>query len=389
LAVIVHEATNQAGGRCRSYYDSTLGVEIDNGNHLVLSGNKAALSYLDLIGARAGLTAAPSASFPFIDLATGERWTVRANDGIAPWWVLDPARRVPGTRLREYLALAKLLRAKSGATIGETISCSGPLYTRLIEPLLMSALNTEPKSGSAALAAAIIRETLAAGGRNYRPLIATNGLSNVFIEPALRYIADHGGQVNFGRRLRQLALDAERVTALDFGDMSIDLTSTDAVVLAVPPTAAQSLALGLTTPTEFRAIVNAHFRVDPPIGLAPMIGVVNGMTQWLFSFPGRLSVTISAADDLLDQSREDLARKIWSEVAAIANLADPMPAWQIVRERRATFAALPREEAKRPATETAWDNLVIAGDWTRTGLPATIEGAIRSGAKAAEILASP
>jgi len=389
LAVTIHEATNQAGGRCRSYYDSTLGMEIDNGNHLVLSGNKAALSYLDIIGARAGLAAPPSASFPFIDLAAGERWTVRANDGLVPWWILDPARRVPGARLSEYLALAKLLRAKAGATIGETISCSGPLYQRLIEPLLTAALNTEPRSGSAALAAAIIRETLAAGGRNYRPLIAHKGLSNVFVAPALRYIVDHGGAVNFGHRLRRLVLGADRVTAIDFGDMTIHLTPSDAVVLAVPPTAAEFLVPGSPTPTEFRAIVNAHFRIDPPEGLAPMIGVVNGMAQWLFAFPGRLSVTISAADNLLDLPREDLARRIWGEVAAIADLADAMPAWQIVRERRATFAAVPQEEAKRPVAETAWENLALAGDWTRTGLPATIEGAIRSGARAAEILAPP
>ena len=387
LAVTVHEATNQAGGRCRSYYDSTLGMEIDNGNHLVLSGNKAALSYLDVIGARAGLAAPLSSSFPFIDLATGERWTVRANDGIVPWWILDPTRRVPGARLREYLALAKLLRAKTGATIGETISCSGPLYVRLIEPLLMSALNTEPRGGSAALGAAIIRETLAAGGRSYRPLIARNGLSKAFVEPALQYVADHGGSVSFGRRLRQLTLDADRVTALDFGDASIHLTSNDAVILAVPPTAAGSLVPELPTPTEFRAIVNAHYRIDPPERLAPMIGVVNGMAQWLFAFPRHLSVTVSAADDLLDLSREDLARRIWSEVAVIANLAGAMPAWQIVRERRATFAAVPREDAKRPGAETEWENLVLAGDWTQTGLPATIEGAIRSGAKAAAILA--
>jgi hypothetical protein len=218
-------------------------------------------------------------------------------------------------------------------------------------------------------------------------LIARNGLSSVFIAPALQYIADHGGSVNYGRRLRQLALGADRVTALDFGDTSVHLTSSDAVVLAVPPAAAGSLVPELATPTEFRAIVNAHFRIDPPAGLAPMIGVVNGTVQWLFAFPGRLSVTISAADDLLDLSREDLARRIWREVAVIANLADAMPGWQIVRERRATFAALPREEAKRPDAETVWENLVLAGDWTRTGLPATIEGAIRSGAKAAGILA--
>ncbi|MGO9741312.1 MAG: hydroxysqualene dehydroxylase HpnE [Roseiarcus sp.] len=389
VAVTVHEATNQAGGRCRSYFDSTLGMEIDNGNHLVLSGNKAALSYLDRIGARGGLAGPRSASFPFVDLASGERWTVSANDGLIPWWIFDPARRVPGTNLREYFALAKLFNAGAGATIGETISCSGPLYQRLIEPLLLAALNTEPRSGSAKLAAAIIRETLAAGGRSYRPLISRHGLSNVFVAPALSYIADRGGGVNYGRRLRQMAFGADRVTALDFGDMSIDLTSSDAVVLAVPPAAAGSLAPGLKTPTEFRAIVNAHFRVDPPDGLPPMIGVINGMTQWLFAFPGRLSVTISAADGLLDLAREDLAERIWREVADIAKLAGAMPAWQIVRERRATFAALPREDAKRPATETAWENLVLAGDWTQTGLPATIEGAIRSGAKAAATIVPP
>jgi hydroxysqualene dehydroxylase len=388
VTVMVHEAANQAGGRCRSYYDSTLGLEIDNGNHLVLSGNQAALSYLDLIGGRTGLTGPSSASFPFIDLATGEHWTLRANDGIVPWWLLDPARRVPGARLGEYLALAKLLRPKAGATVGETIPCSGPLYDRLIEPLLMSALNTEPRSGSAALAAAIIRETLAAGGRNYRPLIARKGLSNVFVAPALAYIAGHGGGVSFGRRLRGLSCGGDRVSALDFGDLSVPLTSSDAVVLAVPPAVAGSLLPELPTPTQSRAIVNAHFRVDPPAGLAPMIGVVNGMTQWLFAFPQRLSVTISAADHLLELSREDLAERIWREVAAIANLADAVPAWQIVRERRATFAAVPVEEAKRPGAETAWENLVLAGDWTRTGLPATIEGAIRSGATAAALLAS-
>jgi len=114
-----------------------------------------------------------------------------------------------------------------------------------------------------------------------------------------------------------------------------------------------------------------------------MSGVVNGLVQWLFAFPGRLSVTISAADRLLDAPREAIAAEIWPEVAAIARLDAPMPAWQIVRETRATFAATPQQEAKRPRAETAWRNLFLAGDWIQTGLPATIEGAIRSGTKAA------
>jgi hypothetical protein len=231
-----------------------------------------------------------------------------------------------------------------------------------------------------------IRESLGAGGRSYRPLFARDGLSATFVEPALRFIGANGGAVIFGQRLRALAFDAERVTALDFGDASVPLCPDDAVVLAVPPVVAASLVPGLSTPTEFRAIVNAHFRVDPAARLAPITGVVNGMVEWLFAFPDRLSVTISNADRLLDTPREELASQIWREVGEIAGIAGPLPPWQIVRERRATFAALPRAKAKRPSTRTLWNNLLLAGDWTATGLPATIEGAIRSGNRAADLI---
>jgi len=142
----------------------------------------------------------------------------------------------------------------------------------------------------------------------------------------------------------------------------------------------------LSTPSEFRAILNVHFRLTPPTGLAPMTGIINGTAEWLFAFHDRLSVTISSADRLLDTPREELAALIWREVAEIAGIAGPLPAWQIVRERRATFAALPREDAKRPGPQTRWNNLLLAGDWTATGLPATIEGAIRSGNRAADLI---
>ncbi len=282
--------------------------------------------------------------------------------------------------------MLRLLRAAPGATIGDVIDCKGPLYDRLIGPLLLAALNTEPPPSSATLAAAVIRETLVAGGRSYRPLFARDGLSAAFVEPALRFIEANGGAVIFGQRLRALTFEADRVTALDFGDESVALSPGDAVVLAVPPVVAASLIPDLTTPSEFRAIVNAHFRIVPPAGLPPMTGIINGTAEWLFAFPDRLSVTISSADRLLDTPRVQLAALIWREVAAVAGIAAPLPPWQIVRERRATFAALPGEDAKRPGPQTRWSNLLLAGDWTATGLPATIEGSIRSGNRAADLI---
>ena len=97
-------------------------------------------------------------------------------------------------------------------------------------------------------------------------------------------------------------------------------------------------------------------------------------------------MTISAADRLLDTPRETLAEQIWREVAVIAKIDSPMPRWQIVRERRATFAATPSQDAKRPRPQTGYRNLWLAGDWTATGLPATIESAVRSGHKAAQLV---
>jgi hydroxysqualene dehydroxylase len=383
--VVVHEAAGQAGGRCRSYHDPVLDMVIDNGNHLLLSGNHAALSYLEAIGAQGKLAGPPVAEFAFMDLASGERWTVRINAGRVPWWIFDRNRRVPGTTARDYLSFARLLFAPEKKTICETVNCTGLLYERLARPLWVAALNTDPKEGSARLAGAIIRETLLAGGDACRPLIARDGLGPVFIEPALRFLAGHDVTVEFGHRLRALDFANGKVAMLDFGDDKLAIEEDDAI-LAVPPVVAADLVPALETPVEFRAIVNAHFRVEPPAGLAPIVGVVNGTVEWLFAFPDRLSVTISAADRLLDVPRETLAQKIWNEVATIAALPKALPPWQIVRERRATFAATPGENAKRPAAATAWSNLFLAGDWTMTGLPATIEGAIRSGNRAADLV---
>jgi hydroxysqualene dehydroxylase len=386
-AVVVHEATAFAGGRCRSYHDAFVGMTIDNGNHLLLSGNRAALGYLRSIGAEHRLIGPPSAEFSFADLASGARWTLRFNDGPIPFWVFDSKRRVPGTRVLDYLPLARLLWAPAGKSVGEVIACKGALYERLVEPLLLAALNIDAPDGSARLAGAIIRETLAVGGRACRPLIARDGLGTTMIEPALAYLQQRGAGVRMEHQLRALRLAPERVETLDFGAEILTLGADDAVVLAVPPYIASSLLRDLKVPTEFRAIVNAHFRIEPPVRQPPILGVLNGTVQWLFAFPGRLSVTISAGDRLIDAPREDLANKIWSEVASLTGLPPALPPWQIVRERRATFAATPAQDENRPGAATKWRNLALAGDWTDTGLPATIEGAIRSGNRAADVIA--
>lgn len=383
--IVVHEGAKHPGGRCRSYHDHATGLFIDNGNHLLLSANTAALAYAAAIGTADRLTGPDQAVFDFHDLRTRTKWRLHINDGRLPWWIFDSHRRVPDTSWRDYVALARLLVAGE-RPLGEVIPCKGALHERLIEPLMVAALNVAPAEASAALARNIVRETLALGGAACRPRIARDGLGTVFVEPAIEFLRAHGAEVLMTHELRGLVLDGDRVRALDFGDERVDLGPDDAVILAVPPWSATALVPGLEGPTEFRPILNTHFRTVAPPGTPPLVGVVGGTAEWIFVFPDRVSVTTSNADRFMKEPREQLAETVWHDVCSVIGITDNLPAWQIVRERRATFAATPEQNARRPGPTTEWTNLVLAGDWTDTGLPSTIEGAIRSGNAAAALI---
>jgi len=379
FAVRVYEAGPAAGGRCRSYFDKTLGVRIDNGNHLLLSGNLDAMAYLDRIGARETMVGPGRALFPFMDLSTGERWTVEPGVGRVPWWVLSRSRRVPGTGLLEYLSLLRLRRP---GTVAEALG-GGPLYHKLLEPLAISGLNTMPEEASAALMWAVVEGSLLAGGAACVPLVPREGLSESFIDPAIAWLLARGGEVVTGHRVSGLAIENFSVRALGGPGGSVSLAAGDVVVLAVPAWVAAGLLPGLPVPDAFEAILNVHFRVEADAGAAGFVGLIGGLSEWVFVKPGIVSVTISAANRYQALEPDAVAEKCWAEVGAVLGLSGAMPPVRVVRERRATFAATASNEAKRPASGYL-ANLSLAGDWTATGLPATIEGAIKSGRTAVQ-----
>jgi hypothetical protein len=263
--------------------------------------------------------------------------------------------------------------------------CEGPAWTRLLEPFLLAALNTAAETGSARLAGAVVRETLARGGDAYRPRIAHPTLAAAFVDPALRALARLGGEIRTGRRVRALEIADGRIQSLVLAGETLKVSALDQVILAVPPWTAAELLPGLSTPTEHRAILNGHFRRPGPPGAPPLLGILGGLAEWVFAFEDRISVTVSAADQLMETDRLLLAERLWADVQGALGLDEPLPPWQIVKEKRATFAATPAQNALRPPQLTALPNLILAGDWVQTGLPATIEGALRSGFRAADL----
>ncbi len=389
--VAVHEAAGQAGGRCRSFHDATLDRLIDNGNHLLMSGNRAVRGYLEDIGSADSLIGPVPAEYPFLDLQSGLRWVVRPSAGPFPWWIFSAGRRVPDTRPGDYLRGLRLAWAGRETTVAACLGTDGALFRRFWEPLAVAVLNTSAADGAASLMWPMIAQTFGRGEAACRPLVARNGLSDSFIDPALAVLDRNGCPVRFNHRLRSLRFESDRVVGLDFGGAAVAVAPGDWVVLAIPPAGAAAIVPGTVVPASSRAIVNGHFRLAHRREDLVFLGLVGGTCQWLFVRDDIASVTVSAADALADEPSAAIAGRFWADVARALGLGDaPLPPHRIVKEKRATFAQTPEEVARRPDTRTAWRNLCLAGDWTDTGLPATVEGAVRSGWGAAEaVLSTP
>ena len=388
--VVLYEQTGHAGGRCRSFHDPSLDSIIDNGNHLLLSGNRSALSFLETIGALDELIGPEKAEFPFVDVKSGERWTIELNKGPMPWWILDKDRRVPGTRLSEYLTGLKLLSA-GNRTVKQLFAGQGALYERFWDPFTVGVMNTEPHEAAARLLTPVIRETLARGAEYSRPMISRRGLSYTFVDPALKWLADRGGEIRYNCRVSGIETDAARVTAINTGAGREEVKPGDVVVSALPAWFAGMVLGTVTAPDAFVPIVNAHFRVDggrTPLMKHHVLGLLNSMSHWLFVRDDVASVTISAGDKVAAMDKAKVLETVWREIAPeIGQDPDRMPSRsRVLTERRATFKGTTDQLARRPGPSTNWHNMVLAGDWIDNGLPSTIEGSIRSGQTAAQRL---
>jgi hydroxysqualene dehydroxylase len=391
--VTLYESAGQAGGRCRSFYDKHLERDIDNGNHLIMSGNKSALAFLDTIGSVDALTGPPFAAYPFVDVKTGKRWTVRINEGPIPFWVFDKRWRVPDTKIWDYVKAAGIALAGADKKVAGAIDKSGVLFERFWEPLTLAVLNTTPERGQARLLWSVIRETFLLGGQASTPLVAKQGLGPAFIDPAVKFIESNGGLIRFGARLRSAWMEGGAVTSLSFADETVTLEAGDQVIFAIPPSRLKQIMPQLDPPNDDASILNIHYRLGAAVpikalGEGPFIALVSSLAQWVFVRDDVISVTTSASNAIGadDRPNDDVVNQVWREVQTALDLGDmDYERVRVIREKRATPDQSPAGAARRLKAETQYRNLFLAGDHTDTGVPATIEGSIRSGNTAAAL----
>ncbi|OEJ65979.1 hydroxysqualene dehydroxylase HpnE [Magnetovibrio blakemorei] len=393
VSITVHETAKHAGGRCRSFYDDALEAIIDNGSHLVLSGNHDVLDYVALIGGQAALEGGAGAQFAFQDLSTRTSWCVDLGQGHGRAallsWLWDKRRQPPGFTpwgfWRDLLALSR----GRGCRVAACLDTTSELYRTFWRPMTLAVLNVEPQVGSAQLLWAVLRDTVLKGSAFANPVFAPQGLGAALVDPALAMLARHGADVHFGRRISGLECQDGRVSAIQFAHAAEVLGQDDGVVLAVPHHKVADVLEDVHVEMGAQSILNVHYRVasDEAAIVAPrLMGLVEAKAQWLLQRGPIVSVTVSDAQAWMDKDTDAIAHALWPDVAQALDLGEMPSRYRVIKERRATFCASPEAQLKRLPTRTKLANLVLAGDWTDTGLPATLESAVKSGRLAAETI---
>jgi len=357
--VTLYEATNQAGGRCRSYADKQLGCTLDNGNHLILRGNRAAWNYIKQLGTFREFYGATQ-DYVFQDAANRKQWYIR------PPFVPDAWQGF------------RLLMASKKKTVAQCFNTQSRFYQEFVEPLCIAALNTHPKYASAQMLRNVWLRMLMPSNADYLQIYTD--FNQALIEPALKQI----DKVEFMQRLRGIEIENNRVTVLQFTEFRQTISADERVVLAIPPEATATLLPALNIqPLETNSIINGHFLYDTDTLAPRLLGVLNSPLHWVFLKEGLISTTTSHAET--SGLSDNIAETLWTELGkCYSALKDkPMPPHRIVAEKRATIAATPKNLAARPSANTGLQNLTLAGDWLDYPLPASIEAAIRSGNKAA------
>ena len=374
--IVVHERGASPGGRRRAFFDATDGEAVDSFNPVVWPHWRATRALIEAVGAKAQWREGAH-EIAFVDLMSNARWTLRP--GRWPWAALLPGRRAPGLTARDYFRLARITGDQRGAPP------RGAALERLWRPLSLAALNIAPEGAAMDLLAAALAEALAAPPA--APLLPRRDFGHALMFTLESHLRRQGVTIRCERALERLSFAGDRVEGLEFGFDRVELGPRDAVVLAVPAWVAARLVPGLLTPDAFTATITAHFAVSPSARTPDLAWIVNGPFHALVRREESLSVTAFDAGADLETPRETLAAKYWAIVAAIVGLADDLPAWRLIKQKRAGFAATPEQNALRPEPETAWDNLALAGAYVRSSHAESLESAVRAGERAADIIA--
>ena len=416
--VLVLEARSRLGGRATAFVDRETGELVDNGQHVLLGCYRETLAFLEEIGSLDRIRRQATLAVTMVD-REGRRSRLECPPlpspwhllgGVIEWDALGWADRLSCLRMATPLRIARReleigsreIAASPGETVENWLIRNGQtsrLREMLWEPLALAALNQRPAIAAAPHFARVLAEMLGPDPKAAAIVLPTAPLHLMYAEPSRAYVEARGGQVRTGLTAT-VRVDGVAVGSVVSGE---DSWSAQAVIAAVPWHALSDLLVGDKTrlePTLSRAramdsspIVTVNLWFDRPVLDEPYLGLPGRMMQWVFDkraafgeAASHVSLVSSGASELVDRSNPDLIQLAESELREALSSAGEACLLRatVVREPRATFS-LALGQPDRPGTETPVQGLYLAGDWIATGLPSTIESAVRSGHAAAAL----
>lgn len=413
VAVTVCEARRRLGGRAHSFHDAATGMVVDNGQHAMLGCYAETIAFLERIGAAGKLARQPNLRVEFAHPSWG-RGALACPAWPAPLHVLGG---ILGYRLlsrRERLLalvagarLAGMRRRRDPRLVAETVADvlarlgqSARARACFWDPIVLATLNEDPARAAAAPLAEVLARAFFGSRRDSQFVLPRVGLSELYTDDARRFIEARGGHVTTGAPAAALAVRDDRCVGVTLRDGRT--LAADGCISTLPPRALGALLPAALRPRgldrlEASPIVSAHLWLDRPVLSADFVGMLGTTTQWAFSRTrlsgeGRddggelLSAVISAGRDVIGLDGETLAGRVTADLRAVLPAAREAIVRRavVVKEKHATTAPTPEAERLRPRPETALPGFWLAGDWTATGLPATIESAVLSGHRAAD-----
>ncbi len=415
--VVLFEQAPKLGGRCYSYLDEKTGDVVDNGQHVLLGAYHNTLRYLDLIGTRSLLRVQPKLSLPFHHPEKGFA-SFEISSLPKPFHLTTGMLKFKLLSLRERQKLLnvgfelscwnhKLEEKLSSLTIEQWLTGLGQseeAKKNFWYPIAISVMNELPECASALLFARSLKAAFLGKKSDASVLIPTVGQTELYVNGAVEFLQKHNASIHTRSEVEAVEVEKSKVTGIRLKNGKV--IKSKHVVGAVPHTALKKLI-----PAGFRneppfvhfskfassPIVSLHLWFDKDFMEMEFVGLIDHKLQWVFNrrkIMGEekklsyISAVISGAYDVVDLTKEELvtlALKDLSEVfpeSVKAKLVHSI----VIKEKRATFSPTNEVEPFRPSSETPIKNFYLAGDWTNTGLPATIEGAVMSGFRTASLV---
>lgn len=407
--VFLLEASRTMGGRARRVEHQ--GTTLDNGQHILLGAYSDTLHLMQTVGIR------PSEALLRLPLqmrypANSGGMDLRAPRLPPPLHMVWAVLRAKGLTIADKLALARFSSAArwmqwqlhTDCTVTELLERfdqTERLFRLMWRPLCIAALNTPPERASAAVFLNVLRDSLGAHRSASDMLITRRDLSSLFPDAAVSYVEHHGGHAHAGTQVRSV-IRTERGWRVHADNLDREV---DAVVLSTPPAQTSTLltdlipALAESLQMTYEPITTCYLQYAPSLKLPAVFYALQDdpekhrWAQFIFdrgqldaSQSGLMAVVISASSEAIAQGNEALLAEVLLQIAADLDMPALLnPQWhRIISEKRATFACTPN--LHRPKNDTGLKGLFLAGDYTASDYPATLEGAVRSGREAARQL---